>query len=154
MRDVLKTRSLNLSCKLTEDERNARARQVVAEMEQRAETMERHKETKATMKAEIAAHDTIIGKLQTQASTGYETRLVACDDIADYETGVVRTVRRDTGEIAETRRLQETERQGSLVEPLTDEEAEALDGAPGDDDDTDTDDDEPARPQPLPPEDW
>lgn len=112
----LKTTALHLSCKLTEDERNARARDLVAELEAKHETEQRHKETKASQKVEIGEHDGRISKLSAAARTGFETQLVTCDEVAHYDAGVVVTVRRDTGEEVATRKLAESERQVAAFE--------------------------------------
>jgi len=107
--------ALDLSCELSDDDRNAKARELVSELAARDRTLERHAEVKTTHKAELTAHKSRIDKLQAQASTGFETRPVTCDVVADYEDGVVRTIRRDTGATVKTRPLEPHERQGTLV---------------------------------------
>jgi len=108
--------AIDLSCALSDDERNARSRALVQEMGRKNRTLDRHKELKIRMKSEVGEHDSQIDLLQAQASTGFETRPVSCDVVADFERGVAETIRRDTGEIVKSRPLETSERQGKLVD--------------------------------------
>lgn len=108
--------ALDLSCPLAGNDRDARARELVQELDKRAHTESRHKEQKARMKQEIGEHDGRIELLRVQVSTGFETRPVTCDVIADFALDVAVTVRRDTGETIKTRPLEPSERQVKLVD--------------------------------------
>lgn len=112
----LRTDARNLSCELTEDERNERARTLVDELGAKHKTEQRHKEQKVAMKAELTEHDSKIDRLRAAVATGNETRLVTVDDVADYERGVVDTIRRDTGAVVRSRPLKEDERQTTMLD--------------------------------------
>lgn len=113
--------ALSLSCALDDEQRDQKYRAALAEMDLRDQTLERHAETKATMKGELVVHNTEIKKLRTQATTGFETRPVTCDVVFDFDRGLAVTIRRDTGEEVKTRTLQAHERQTSIVEDDPDE---------------------------------
>ena len=115
---IIGSKSLDLSCILTEEERNAKAREAVAAVGDISREEERQKEVKASMKA---AMEKLVGRLfvlRSQVETGFETRPVTCDILHDFDAGTVSLVRRDTGEIAEVRPMHEDERQA----PMFDEE--------------------------------
>lgn len=76
---------------------------------------------------------------------GYEMRDIECEEVADFENGVVRLFRTDNGEMAQERRMSNEERQMCLDEIETAEKANGLDAGddksthvqysgPGDDD--------------------
>lgn len=68
------------------------------------------------------------GELDSSASKykdGYEMRDIECEEIPDFENGVIRFWRTDNGELAQEKRMTNEERQMRLDEIEVDKEADA-----------------------------
>lgn len=71
-------------------------------------------ETSAEINGRIKGHKAEIDKVAEVLAQGYEYRPVKCERVLDYDRGVLRVIRLDTGEIVQERELTERERQMSL----------------------------------------
>lgn len=83
----------------------ARALEKVDDAEQRKETVD------AELKGEIKAHAQQASVLAAKLRNGYEYRYIDCQESHDYDTGQVRTLRIDTGELVLERAMTPEERQ-------------------------------------------
>lgn len=103
-----------LYCKLSEDERNERARQAVTLKEERDELEERAKVEHNAAKAKIKTLETQIDELATCAREGQERRDVDCLWRRDEEQLRMRLIRLDTGDEIDSRSMTDFERQLGL----------------------------------------
>lgn len=113
--DILGTGSRELPVKLTEVEMADVARQLCSVIDQVEQEEADQKEEKASMKERLAG---LLARQRRLAGTlrrGIEPRMVDVRVEADYEAGVARTVRADTGEVLDSRVLTDRERQQTLL---------------------------------------
>lgn len=116
-------------------ERQLPVRLTTAELEERGWSLaEERKKQRSLESAKKAAADDFKERLEANGEeidrlagivhSKCEYRPVQCHEKRDYKRGVIEIVRRDTGEIVETRVMTDAERQRELRE--IDEEAEAV----------------------------
>lgn len=80
------------------------------------------------------------GELDSSASKykdGYEMRDIECEEVPDFEEGVIRLFRTDNGELAQVKKMSNEERQMRLDEIDTANAKAALLPAPATEDDSD-----------------
>jgi hypothetical protein len=108
----MKTMTLDVS--LTPDEIREYGKQL-ARHQMVAQRLEDQKKAAADQfKAQISTEESEIGRLARIVDTGVEYRDVEVNDVPDYEAGMVRIVRLDTGEAFRSRPMLDEERQQEL----------------------------------------
>lgn len=107
-----------LPCKLTEVEKVTRGRELASRMEDREQVQMHAEEAKSEFKAQIQAHEAVIDQLKRIVLDGSERREIECMYHKDYENNTVLTIRTDTGEEVDSRRMTTEERQEML--PMVD----------------------------------
>ena len=113
---VLKRLQESLPTELTQEEFNAKARELAETHEALALEREAQKETKAGMKLRIEELEQKRTQLARIVQRRKEERLVDVEVHANDTRGVVEYVRMDTGEVYTHRPLQADERQLTLLE--------------------------------------
>lgn len=109
-----KTDVRSLPVRLTEEELLKKGSQLAATVQDIAAEEGRQVDLKAAMKAKLAEIDARRTQLAIAVSRKEEARDVEVDVWHHYDRGVVVDVRRDTGEIVNTRVMSTAERQPSL----------------------------------------
>lgn len=114
MQMLEQTVSRNLPCRLSLEEWNDRAKQLAEAVQNVATEERRQTDVKAGLKARLAELQSKQSVLADVVQRREESRDLVCDQLAYVERGIVEIVRRDTGEVIETRPLQDHERQQAL----------------------------------------
>lgn len=121
----------SLPCKLTEVEKITRGRELASTMEEKDQLQLKIEETKSEFKTKIQGLDFQIGELKRIVLDGSERREVECFYHKDFENNSVLTVRSDTGEEVDSRRMTPEERQEML--PMVNDVLKDIEDASGDD---------------------
>ena len=115
----MKEETCHKMCKYEFDEKEKR--EIAAQMAEasaKSQDLEiEKKEVAATIKARIETNTKELHELGKQYRDGYEWRSLECRREYDYEGGMVRVYRKDTGEIVEERGMTTSERQPEI--PIT-----------------------------------
>ena len=109
------TRTMTLACKLTPSEFVERARDLAATTEDIASEVARGDSMKSQLKAAMAELEARRSKLSSVVARGEELRDVQVEVTTDYDKGTTYTVRKDTGEVFDERRLRADEAQVSAL---------------------------------------
>lgn len=119
MRDMklLRTETRHLPVRLTSDELLDRGTRLSAVIQDFNAEENRQIDMKTQMKARLTELDAKKTQLAIVIGRREEDRDVSCDVFADYERLVIDTVRQDTGEVVNTRKMTEEERQRALPIP-------------------------------------
>jgi hypothetical protein len=108
------TTTMTLPVTLTEPELLDRGQALAAERERFTASRAAAKAAATAAKDDMAEIEAEVDRLAGIVARKSEPRPVACEVRADYPRGVMETIRLDTGEIAYSRSLTETERQAWL----------------------------------------
>lgn len=111
---VMKVVTRNLPCRLTEDELRQRGDALAEVVQELHAEEQRQADVKAQMKARVTELEAKQTRFAITISRKEEYRDIECDVFGDPERGVVELVRRDSGEVVETRPMTEDERQRAL----------------------------------------
>lgn len=111
---LLKTITRNLPCKLSDDELRQRGDALAETVQELAAEESRQTDVKAQMKARLTELEAKQTRFAITISRKEEYRDVSCDLFADPTRGIVDVVRRDVGEVVETRPISDDERQRAL----------------------------------------
>ena len=106
-----KTVSRNVPCRLTHEEWNDRANDLAQAVQDLQTEERRQTDVKAGLKARLAELQSRQSTLADVVARREESRDIVCDQMAYPDRGIVEVIRRDTGEICETRPLDDNERQ-------------------------------------------
>jgi hypothetical protein len=104
----------SLPVKLTQDELLQKSRELAGTVQDYATEESRQTDIKAQLKARLTELDAKRTQLAIVVARQEEYRDVRCEVVADPRTLMAHITRDDTGEVVETRRLTETERQDVL----------------------------------------
>jgi hypothetical protein len=104
-----------LPCVFTEDEMRERAQRLTQCTLEIARKEQEKKDLTASITSVIKSQKTIQSDLARELDKGGEQRMVTCETIMDLGRNLFVCVRKDTGEIIESRELTEKERQGRLL---------------------------------------
>jgi len=107
---------MTLPVRLTDDEKLQRAKRVAVLERDGTVLEEQRKEQNTAMKAKIEKVRGELGDLCHQLRTGEELREVEVRFVKDIKRKVEETVRADTGEVVETRKLGPRELQSDMFE--------------------------------------
>lgn len=116
-----------LPCKLTEVEKVTRGRELTSRMEDRDQVQMLADEAKAEFKSQIQGHEAVIDQLKRIVLDGSERREIECMYHKDFENNTVLTIRTDTGEEVDSRRMTQEERQEML--PMVDGALKGIENA-------------------------
>lgn len=108
---------MKLPVVLSERELAARAAELAREVRKGKEVEDEKKTTMADFKARTEAIDMKVRELSEIVDTKQEDRSVECIVDPDYAAGTMVTVRRDTGEVVQSRPMTQDERQIHLFGP-------------------------------------
>lgn len=111
-----------LKCQLTDGEFMQRSRSLAYAITRLNVLEEEKAEAMADFKARLKGQMNSVQAIKTVVAEGAEYRQVTCDQVADFTSNKVDTIRLDTGEVVDTRALEAWERQKLL--PLEAEEGE------------------------------
>lgn len=112
-----------LKCDLTDTEIADTARDLARANAQKTSIETAKKEVDSQLKADIAAQDSIIGRLSALINTGHEYRNIDCRvELDTPESGRKRVVRLDTGEIVSEKPMTDADRQ-MVIDLQTEAEA-------------------------------
>lgn len=114
----------DLSCNLTDDERLAKGQEAARALERYDELEQEKKDQTRAIADEMKGLRAATKKLARQLRDGKEVRPVECAEDLEFRTGTVRIIRKDTGEVVETRPMTAKERTPSLFEVRKPEKAE------------------------------
>ncbi len=104
-----------LKCDLTDAEIADTARDLARANSQKKSIEDQKKEVDAQLKADIAAQDSIIGRLSALINTGHEYRNIECRiELDTPESGKKTIIRLDTGEIVNVKPMTDEDRQMAL----------------------------------------
>jgi hypothetical protein len=124
------TRTMLLPVELTHDEVFARGKQLAAVKDEHTTAMDKldraaiaWKATKEGVQNEINETEERMRIIARAVRSGREDRDVEVVDEPNYKTGVMATIRLDTGELVASRGLTEAERQRSLFKAGDDKQA-------------------------------
>lgn len=120
-----------LPCKLTEIEKVTRGRELASKMEEREQVQLQAEEAKSAFKTRTQGIDAQIDELKRIVLDGTEKREIECFYHKDFENNSVLTVRTDTGEEVDSRRMTPEERQEML--PMVNDVLKDIEDASGDD---------------------
>ena len=109
-----KKTSLHLECILTDTEKLTYSKEMAEAVGLRARGEDSLKSFSTQIKAQIAGHDAKINLLAEKLSTGREYREVGCEVVKDFKRRTKTFVRLDTGAVARTDELTESDLQGEL----------------------------------------
>lgn len=119
---ILKTYTRELSCTLTEDEWNDRAKALAAAVQEIAREEDRHTTLKSQMKSSLQALEAKRNRLASVVASSTEYREVTVELIASFPTNAAIEIRTDTGEEISRRFLVDSERQQALpIDPGPDD---------------------------------
>ena len=119
---ILKTYTRELSCTLTEDEWNDRAKALAAAVQEIAREEDRHTTLKSQMKSSLQALEAKRNRLASVVASSTEYREVTVELLADFPSNAAVEIRADTGEELTRRLLVDSERQQFLpIEPGPDD---------------------------------
>ena len=104
----------NLPCKLTEKELRTAGSDLAGVVQDIATEADRHVDIKSQMKARLSELEARKSILAITISRREEYRDVEIEVLSNYDEGIVRRVRMDTGEVLHERPMREDERQSSL----------------------------------------
>ena len=113
---ILATITRDLPVALTPGEIIERSRELATALQERAVHGDHEAEVKAGLKLKAAEIEARVQRLAIIVRTGKESQPVTCEQLADYPAGTVTLVRTDTGEVVESRRMGDTERQAQLID--------------------------------------
>ena len=103
-----------LKCVLTEDE----IKQIGADLAHKYSQIQDLEAQKKSVNSDFKARiDGLTASASICANTiqnGYEFRIIECDIEYDYASGVIRTIRTDTGEIVKEKKMTSKERQDEM----------------------------------------
>lgn len=105
-----------LPCKLTDDERLARADDLANAVQVVEQVRQEKKSLVRQVDARLNAAESKREELADVVASGREYREVIVHQVFDYDKGVVTETRIDTGEVIASRDLTDEERQASLLE--------------------------------------
>lgn len=108
-------KTMTLACKLTPTEFVERARDLAATTEDIASEVARGDSLKSQLKATMAELEARRAKLSSVVARGEELRDVQVEVVIDYEKGTTYSVRSDTGELFDERKLRADEAQVSAL---------------------------------------
>ncbi len=111
---VLRREVRMLSCNLTQSELIDRGASLAATIEDLASEESRQESEKREMKARLARIESERSRLASVVSRRAELRDVQTEEIINFQSGRVETVRMDTGEIFHDRPIRDEERQEAL----------------------------------------
>jgi hypothetical protein len=120
-----------LPCKLSEVEKVTRGRELASKMEEREQVQLQAEEAKSAFKTKTQGLDAQIDELKRIVLDGSERREIECFYHKDFENSTVLTIRTDTGEEVDSRRMTPEERQEIL--PMVDSALRDIEDASGDD---------------------
>lgn len=109
----------HLPCDLTPEERDARVDSLVELHKRKEATIKKRSEITSKLNGEVKEIDSEIATLTDTISTRRENREVRCRVEKDFEAGTIDTIREDTGDCIDSRRLREEERQTAIPGALT-----------------------------------
>jgi len=115
---ILKT-TKRLPVKLSDDELLERGKQLVESMRKTAVAEAEREADNKKRKGDIALMEEVTSRLASIIRDGQEDREVECELRKDFEHSSVTTVRTDTGEIVDTRVMDNEERQEQMFERQT-----------------------------------
>ena len=104
-----------LPCIFTEEEMRERAQRLTQCTLEIARKEQEKKDLTASITSVIKSQKTIQSDLARELDKGGEQRMVECQTIMDLGRNLFVCVRKDTGEVIESRELTEKERQGRLL---------------------------------------
>lgn len=120
-----------LPCKLSDIEKVTRGRELASKMEEREQVQLQAEEAKSAFKTRTQGLDAQIDELKRIVLDGSERREIECFYHKDFENSTVLTLRTDTGEEVDSRRMTPEERQEML--PMVDSALKDIEDASGDD---------------------
>ena len=100
-----------IRCDLTEAERSEATKELSRAIDAKDRADQEKAAVAADMKSRIERAIADIGRWNRTVRDGYEMRNVDCQVVYDFTEGVVRTVRTDSGEELESRKMRQEERQ-------------------------------------------
>jgi len=106
--------SRQLSCQLTREEVEERARESAQLLERRDQFDDELKSAQKSGKARLTEMEAELRRLATEVRDRAVLRLTQCERRLDYDAGTVSEVRGDTGEFIQTRKMTEEEKQREL----------------------------------------
>ena len=109
MRHETETRLLE--CILTDQEKLSYGKQLVESVVAKSHAEDELKSFQTQQKAVIAQHDAKIALFSDKINTGREYRGIVCNVEFDFQAGVARSVRPDTSEVVNERKITDEERQ-------------------------------------------
>lgn len=108
------TFSRDLTCALTREEVEERAQEAAALVERRDQKEADFKEQAKRWKNEISALDVEHRIVSSEVRSKSTVRPVECERVFDYVAGLVIETRTDTGEVINSRKMSDSERQKDL----------------------------------------
>lgn len=120
-----------LPCKLTEVEKVTRGRELASKMEESEQVALQAKEAHTAFKGRLEGFAAVIDDLKRIVLDGTERREVECFYHKDFENSTVLTIRTDTGEEVDSRRMTPEERQEML--PMVNDALKDIENASDDD---------------------
>jgi len=113
---TVKTYNVNksLKCDLTQPELLLAGLELAEACDAKAKLDEEKKSVVANFAARLKEKDAQISILQSKVQNRFEFRQVPCEEQHDFAAGIVKTVRKDTGDVEEVRAMTEDEKQGSF----------------------------------------
>jgi hypothetical protein len=118
-----------LPCKLSDIEKVTRGRELASKMEEREQVQLQAEEAKSAFKTKTQGLDAQIDELKRIVLDGSERREIECFYHKDFENSTVITIRTDTGEEVDSRRMTVEERQEML--PLVNDALKDIENASG-----------------------
>src|SRR3972149_385804 len=103
-----------LSCQLTREEVEERARESAQLLERRDQFEDELKSAQKSGKARLTEMEAELRRLATEVRDRAVLRLTQCERRLDYDAGTVSEVRGDTGEVIQTRKMTDDEKQREL----------------------------------------
>lgn len=108
------TFSRDLTCALTREEVEERAQEAAALVERRDQKEADFKEQAKRWKNEISALDVEHRIVSSEVRSRTTVRNVECERVFDYTAGLVIETRTDTGEVINSRKMTDSERQTTM----------------------------------------
>ena len=106
--------TLHLECILTDTEKLNYSKEMAEAVGLRVRAEDGLKSASTQFKAQIAGHEAKINLLAEKLSTGREYREVECDVVKDFKKKIKNYIRKDTGAVARTDELSESDLQTEL----------------------------------------
>ncbi len=108
-RIITRKKNMNLKCILSDDEYRENAKKQASLLEKNEDLEADKKSFNDRIKGKISTNDAELQILTRTIRDGYEFRDVECEVIEDYDLGLVKVIRLDTGEVEEERQMTESE---------------------------------------------